>query len=156
MAETAAPRPGWTVPASCALAVAGLGSSGYLTWTHFTDPATLSCPSTGVVDCVKVTTSAWAEIAGVPVAVLGLVFFVAMLALCVPRAWRSDRPYLAHGRLVLAVAGVIGVVYLVAAELLAVRAVCLWCTAVHVVAFGLFVVVLADYVRVREPLPARP
>jgi uncharacterized membrane protein len=39
------------------------------------------------------------------------------------------------------------VLYLVAVELLVVRAICLWCTAVHVVTFGLFLAVLSAFLQ---------
>ena len=57
----------------------GLLVSAYLTFEHFTANATLACSIGGVVDCAKVTTSAWSTFMGVPVALLGLVFFVVTL-----------------------------------------------------------------------------
>ena len=65
-----------------------------------------------------------------PVAVLGLVFFVAMVALCSPWAWQ--RRALDRVRVAAAIVGVLSVFYLVWAELFEVGAICLWCTAVHV------------------------
>jgi uncharacterized membrane protein len=78
---------------------------------------------------------------GVPVAFLGLAFFLAMVAARLPGSWRRTTPAVRRGRVALAVAGVGFVVYLIFAELFLLDAVCLWCTAVHVVAFGLFGVV---------------
>jgi uncharacterized membrane protein len=114
----------------------GLVLSAYLTVEHWRSPATLACPATATVNCARVTTSEQSILLGVPVAVLGVAFFAAMLALCLPAAWRSRR--LDRVRLGLAAVGVAFVVYLVFAELFLVNALCLWCTAVHVVAVGLF------------------
>ena len=69
-------RPAWLAPTTVVLSVAGLLVSAYLSYEHFTDNATLACTIGGVVDCAKVTTSAWRTFMGVPVALLGLVFFV--------------------------------------------------------------------------------
>jgi uncharacterized membrane protein len=106
---------------------------------HFTDPVSLACPATSVLNCARVTTSPSASLFGIPVALLGLVFFAAMLVLCLPRAWRDPR--LARLRLGLAGTGVAFVIYLVYAELFLVNAICLWCTVVHAIAVALFAVI---------------
>ena len=126
--------------ASFVIALLGLAVSVYLTVEHFTSSATLACPETGTINCQKVTTSSWSHIGPVPVAVLGLVFFVAMAALCSPPAWR--RPVLSPLRLAGAVVGVLAALGLVWVELFQVDAICLWCTAVHVCALALLVTVL--------------
>jgi uncharacterized membrane protein len=138
---TATPVPRWTVLSSLALSVAGLGVAGYLTVEHYTAGTTLACPDTGVINCQKVTSSAESVIAGIPVAVLGVVFFAAMLALTVPAAWRSPSAWLGRARLASVAIGVVSVVYLVYLELLVVDAICLWCTTVHVLTVALFAVV---------------
>lgn len=144
MADTA-PRPGpaaedrrlgaAAVSAVC-FAALGLAASGYLTVEHFTASATLACPETGTINCAKVTTSAWSQLAGIPVAVLGLAYFAVMTALTAPPA--IHRRALDRTRVVAAGAGVAMVVYLIWAELFRVNAICLWCTAVHISALALF------------------
>lgn len=151
MADAAPPR--WAAAATLPAAVAALGVSAYLAWAHYVEPTALSCPDTGVVNCTKVTTSPQSMVLGVPVAVIGVMFFVAMSALCTPVAWRSRRREVALGRLAGAVTGVATVCYLVAVEALVVHAICLWCTAVHVLAFGLFVGVLAAHLHVPVEQP---
>jgi uncharacterized membrane protein len=138
-AETTVPR--WAPPAAAGLSLAGLGLSVYLTVEHFAAPGTLACPANATVDCGRVTTSAQSTLLGVPVAVLGVVFFLAMTLACLPVAWRRAEPWLRTARVAMAGAGVAFVLYLVFAELFLVDAICLWCTVVHVLAFGLFGVV---------------
>jgi uncharacterized membrane protein len=106
----------------------------------------LACPDTGAVNCAKVTTSSQSEIFGVlPVADIGLAYFVVLTALCTPWAWRSARPELRWARLVAVAAGVGMVVYLLYAELFQIDAICIYCTVVHAVTVGLFAaVVMAD------------
>lgn len=137
--------PRWLVPASLGLSIAGLVAASYLTFEHFTAGATLACPETATFNCAKVTSSRYSEVAGVPVAVLGLLFFVAMTVLCSPPAWRalgSTGRLLSLARVAGVAAGVVSVVYLVWAELFGVGSLCLWCTGVHVITVALFGVVL--------------
>jgi uncharacterized membrane protein len=114
------------------LSIAGAGISAYLTYEHYSGSASLACPDTGTVDCLKVTTSSYAAVLGVPVALLGLLFFVAMTLLCLPQAWRAPLPWLPRLRAVALLGGAAFVLYLVWAELFRLDAICLWCTAVHV------------------------
>jgi uncharacterized membrane protein len=136
------PVPAWVIRTSAILIVVGLAIATYLTVTHFTTHVRLACSSSGVIDCAKVTTSPQSYILGIPVAVLGLVFFVAYAGLCAPAAWRSPEPLVRYARLAWAIGGVATVVYLIYAELFEIDAVCLWCSAVHLVTIALFVVVV--------------
>ena len=134
----AAPR--WIAPAALTAAAAGLAVSAYLTIAHYTQTVTLACPATATINCEKVTSSPQSELLGIPVAVLGLVFFAAMAALAVPAAWRPGRPRLRAVRLGVAALGVCFVARLVYAELFEIDAICLWCTVVHVLAVALFAI----------------
>ncbi len=138
--------PGWVPATTTALSLLGLAVSAYLTVEHFSSGTTLACPDTGAINCVKVTASSYSKLFGVPVALLGLLFFVAMVPLSLPVAWRSRHAGVARLRLLLACVGVLFVLYLVWAELFPIGAICLWCTVVHVVTvtlFGIVVVVAA-------------
>lgn len=135
-------RPVWLAPLSLVLAIAGLGVSIYLTFEHFTANATLACSIGGAVDCAKVTTSAWSTFLGVPVALLGLFFFVVTAALCLPQVWRRPEGWLDAVRMGWLTVGLGMVLYLVWAELYRIHAICLWCTAVHVATFLLWITVL--------------
>lgn len=141
---TVAPRerPGWLMPTSLVLVGIGLLTSIYLTYEHFTDNATLACTANGVVDCVKVTTSQWSTLFGIPVAVLGLGFFVVLLGLCWPSVWRRREAWLDWARLGWLTVGLAMVVYLVWAEVVKIQAICLWCTVVHATTFLLWIVVM--------------
>jgi uncharacterized membrane protein len=143
--------PGW-LPVTClALAVAGLVVAGYLTTEHYTASTTLACPETGVINCQKVTSSTQSAVAGVPVALLGVLFFAAMVPACAGVAWRAPQPLLRWGRVAFAVAGVGFVGYLVYAELFVLDAVCLWCTAVHAITLALFAVIVVGTALVEPP-----
>lgn len=136
---------GW---AAFFLSLTGFGDSLYLTIDHFTGTLPV-CSANGVIDCAKVTTSAQSEVFGIfPVALLGLLFFTAMVVLNVPPLWhRGGRlgPLLLWGRLAAVIVGIGMVIYLVSAELFSIKAICLWCTGVHVVTFLLFLLVVATF-----------
>jgi uncharacterized membrane protein len=147
---TQAPR--WARVTALLLSVAGLLVSAYLTVEHYSSSTTLACPETGVVNCVKVTTSGYSTLVGVPVALLGLLFFAAMTVLCTPAAWRASNPWVGRVRLAGSVGGVVMVAYLVWAELFRIDAVCLWCTVVHALTVALFaVLVLGAALRPIDP-----
>jgi uncharacterized membrane protein len=137
--EWAPPR--WASPTALLLSLGGLSVSMYLTVAHYGSGITLACPDSGVINCQKVTTSPQSVILGVPVAVLGIMFFAAMLLINSPRAWRQPGALIRLTRLGLAISGVGFVVYLVYTELFTIHAICLWCTSAHILAFLLFVVV---------------
>jgi uncharacterized membrane protein len=133
-------RPRW--PAAIGLTLSGLGFAvtGYLTYEHYTSSTSLTCPAGGgAVNCLKVTTSIYSRIDGVPVVVLGLVFFAVMAVLQTPWAWRRDQRELRAVRVLWAAVGVATALWLIYAELFRIDAVCLWCTAVHVLSLLLFI-----------------
>jgi len=136
------PVAGWVAPLTTGLTLAGTAVSAYLTIAHYADSDLLVCADTGSVSCGAVTTSAQSMLLGIPVALLGLVWFVAMVGLCLPPAWRASQPMVHQARLAAAVAGMGFVLWLIYAELIIVGAICLWCTVAHVLAFGLFAVVV--------------
>ncbi len=152
MADTAGDVPvrepaTWRVVASFLLSLVGLGISVYLTIDHFAK-IPLVCSDKGLINCTKVTTSAqsyfppfsgWPH---VPVALLGLCFYVVMVAVNSPMAWRAADRRVHLARLVLMAVGMAFALYLVACELLVIGNICLWCTSVHFVTFLLFVLVM--------------
>ena len=135
--------PPWVQWTALGLSLAGLGVSIYLTIIHFTSPKLLLCSANGAINCEKVLTSPESMVFGVfPVAVLGLAFYVFMVAINSPWAWRSRLPVIWWARLAGAVAGMGFVLYLIYVELVQVGNICLWCTSVHVITFLLFVLLV--------------
>jgi uncharacterized membrane protein len=137
--------PKWVTISSLVLALAGLAVAGYLTIAHYTSSSILACSSSGLVNCELVTTSAQSKFLGIPVALLGLIWFVGMTALCLPAAWSSTDRRVHQVRLLAAVLGIGFVLWLIYAELIIIGAICLWCTVVHVIAFGLFAISVWAY-----------
>jgi len=156
-AEPAGP-PAWLRWTTFALAILGLAVSAYLTYTHYNDSALAGCTETsGAINCGKVTTSSQSIVFGIPVAVLGLAFYVFLVAIMSPYAWRSGRREVALVRLASLVVGIGFVLYLLYAELFQIDAICLYCTSVHVITFLLFVLTgLAVAIWGLTPRPAVP
>jgi uncharacterized membrane protein len=137
--------PLWLQLVSLVLALGGLGVSIYETYAHFNGSHLLGCSGTGAIDCTKVITSPQSMVFGViPVAILGLLFYVFVVAIMTPWAWRMQRREIAWLRLGSMVVGMGFVLYLVYAELYQIGSICLYCTAVHVITFLLFVTVLVS------------
>jgi uncharacterized membrane protein len=130
--------PLWMQLTTFALALAGLGVSIYLTIAHFTEAPLAGCSESGLVNCTKVTTSPQSYVFGIPVAVLGLAFYVAAVVLMSPWAWRSARREIYLIRLASLVIGIGFVLYLLYAELFIIGSICLYCTSVHAITFLLF------------------
>ncbi|MGD0312812.1 MAG: vitamin K epoxide reductase family protein [Acidimicrobiales bacterium] len=139
--STSVPTLRWQPLATLAFSVAGLGIATYLTITHF-DKVALICSDNGAINCAKVTSSPQSVILGIPVAMLGLIFFVPMIALCLPAAWRSADRRIHLARLILSIVGVGTIIYLITAEFFIIKAICLWCSGVHVITFILFVIIV--------------
>ncbi len=146
----------WLPVASVPLSLAGVGVSTYLTLAHYTTASILACHGTGLVDCAAVTTSPQSMVFGIPVAVLGLGWFVAMSVLSLPAAWRSSWAWVAPARLALVVGGMGFVLYLVYAELLVLHHICLWCTSVHALTFVLFMLVAVGTAQSSQGLRPEP
>jgi uncharacterized membrane protein len=133
----------WLQLTTFALALAGLGVSIYLTIAHFTESTLAGCSETkGLVNCTKVTTSAQSYVFGIPVAVLGLAFYLFAVAVMSPWAWRAARREIHLVRIASLVVGIGFVLYLLYAELFIIGSICLYCTSVHVITFLLFVLTM--------------
>jgi uncharacterized membrane protein len=147
------PAKRWPAVLGLLICLAGLGVAAYLTWAHYHPTLQLACPENSVLNCEAVTTSAYSKILGIPVALLGLLFFAGMLPLQLPVAWRSPHPYVRMARLGGAIVGVAMIVWLIYAELFGVGKICIYCTSVHILTFLLFVVVVLGTIAT-SPEPA--
>ena len=102
------------------LTSAGLGIAGYLTYVHYAgiDPV---CTAGG--SCEKVQTSVYSELAGVPVALIGLLGYVSILGLLIAREGERTR----FAMMALTLVGFAFSAYLTYRELYSIHAICEWC-----------------------------
>jgi uncharacterized membrane protein len=129
----------WQPAATLILSIIGLVGSVYLTISHFDTHILLVCPDKG--SCNKILTSNTSHFLGIPVPILGLAYFVPMTLLCLPAAWRTAERRVHLARLILSILGVGMIIYLFIEELFIIKALCLWCSAIHLVGFVLFVII---------------
>jgi uncharacterized membrane protein len=102
------------------LSLVGLLLSAYLTWSHLRGVAPVCVGDSG--GCETVQTSRYSEILGVPVAVLGLAGYAALLF----STFLSREGAVFFG-LFVALVGVLFSGYLTWLELFVIRVVCQWC-----------------------------
>jgi uncharacterized membrane protein len=121
-------RPEWLV---IALAAAGVIVSAYLGWLKLRGGNALLCEAGGGCDIVQ--SSRYAAILGIPTALWGTLFYVAVGALAA--VGLTARRWL--GAFLLAAAGAAFSVYLTAISLFAIGAACVYCLASLVIALAL-------------------
>lgn len=121
------------------LALAGAGIAAYLTYAKYAD-ATIVCSTGG---CETVQSSEYADLLGVPVAVLGLIGYLAILA----TAFSAGETARVAGA-ALALGGLAFSIYLVVVQVFAVEAYCVWCLASDVV---MLLLAAAATARLRQP-----
>lgn len=110
----------------------GIAISGYLTTVHYSD-VPLVCNSSSVVNCEQVLTSSYAEIAGIPWSLGGIVWFAVVGALAgVTLLRRTEPAWLQLAQVGWSVLGLVTMVYLIGVEVLKVDRICLWCSVLHV------------------------
>ena len=105
--------------ASIAVGLAGVGIAGYLTVVHFAGGEPVCAIAHG---CATVQKSAYAKLAGVPVALLGLLGYVAILA-ALARDGERERTAAAF----LSLAGFGFSAWLTYVEVAELDAICIWC-----------------------------
>lgn len=108
------------------VSAAGLVDAAYLLSDVFYPTISYICPSAGLLDCVRVTQTAFSRIFGIPVALLAVLWFASFVVLA---AWRPS--FQEYVLLPLWISGLLFVVYLVGVEAFLVHAICLYCTVAH-------------------------
>jgi len=105
--------------ASIAVGLAGLGIASYLAIVHYAGGEAVCAIAHG---CATVQKSTYAELAGVPVALLGLLGYVAILA-ALARDGERERAAAAF----LSLAGLGFSAWLTYVEVVKLDAICIWC-----------------------------
>ena len=128
--------------AVAALALVGAGIAAYLTYAKYAD-ATIACATGG---CETVQSSEYAEVLELPVPVLGLLGYLAILA----TAFSAGETARLAGA-VLALGGLLFSGYHVVVQIVAVGAFCQWCLASDLV---MLLLAAATVARLRAAQPA--
>lgn len=135
-----------------ALSLVGLAFAGASTWVHYrtlVDPAYVSpCDVSATFNCTQVYLSRFGAVAGVPVAIGGLIWF-GLTTLIAAFARPGEGPSVAAGYLlVLGVIGLVTIAYLAYASFVVLGTGCLLCMGTYACVIGIFVATLMS-----RPMP---
>jgi uncharacterized membrane protein len=128
------------------LSLVGLFVSAYLYLYKIGRIGTLACGAGG---CETVQTSVWSRVAGVEVALIGVVGYALMLgvALAGLRPALTARRWPVQVLAALAGGGVLFTIYLTYLELFVIHAICRWCVGSAVIIVALFALALLELRR---------
>src|SRR3989304_38300 len=127
------------------LAIAGIIVSAWLTWHHYgvnyLSGAGDWCDVNALFNCDVIAQSAHSQILGIPVAVIGLLWFSAVLAfpLFVKVLGQKKATLALMGWSIL---GTIGIGLFVYIEIFAIKVICLGCTLAHIIGLAILAVSL--------------
>ena len=137
------------------LGAIGLGVAAYLTYVHY---AGIKPACTAGESCTKVQTSVYSELAGVPVALMGLLGYIAIMASLLAPVSESSR----LATMALTFVGFAFSAYLTYRELFSIHAICEWCAASAVILTVMMLLSLWRFLRGEDSppgpsaTPARP
>ena len=141
-------------------AILGLGASAEASRVHYnllTDPSYApTCDVSSTVNCTNAYASAYGSFFGVPTAVLGVWFFLAVLVvLALTSASRASRVHAANYVLAMSAIGLLVVGYLGYASLAILGTVCLLCVTTYIAVVALFGAAVTATRESMSVLPAR-
>ncbi len=147
-------RTGWL----SAFALLGMVASSASAWVHYrilNDPTYASfCDVNATFSCTEAYSSRFGSIAGVPVALFGVLFFAFVLGLTVLCSRSSTaRSNLAGYLFAVSTIGLAVVLYLAYASFVILKAVCVLCVGTYVAVIGLF---LLSGAATRYPMTSLP
>ncbi|MGH2916462.1 MAG: vitamin K epoxide reductase family protein [Solirubrobacteraceae bacterium] len=131
------------------LAALGIALTVYLTIVHY---AGLKPACTAGQSCIKVQTSQWSELAGVPVALIGLIGYILIFATLLP----GDREELRLATLGLTIVGFGFSAYLTYREGHSIHAYCEECLTSAGFMTALMLASIYRYLTAADPLSAPP
>jgi uncharacterized membrane protein len=132
-----------------ALVLLGLAVASYLTYVHY---AGIKPACTAGESCTKVQTSVYSKLAGVPVALIGLLGYVAILGSLLVRESETSR----LATMCLTLVGFGFSAYLTYRELFSIHAICEWCASSAVIMTLLVGLATWRFLRGDQPSPAAP
>lgn len=133
----------WLIRILCVL---GLGVSGYLTATHLADTDPYCGSAHG---CSDVQNSVYSEVAGVPVAAIGMIGYAVLLILSLLRGRLESNPeiYLPVLSFGAALIGVLYSGYLTYLEASVIGAWCYWCLTSALIITAIWILSIVDLWR---------
>ena len=153
-------RAHWLLAGIVGMALIGLGISIYLTVVHYTK-VPLACTNTSLINCQNVVTSHYSVVpfTKIPITIPGMLWFVVSGAIAGASLWAFaqgavESARLRQAQLLWGALGLLYVLYLVYAEIVLVRNICEWCTAVHILTLLTFLAAFYRFQHDGDPQPA--
>lgn len=136
----------WLVPL---LALVGLGVASYLAYVEVNQVSAVCGP---IGECNIVQSSSYAKLFGIPIAVLGVLSYVAILLLWFGQRYLPARTssWCSLGLVLLTIFGTLFSIYLTLLEIFVIEAVCLWCLSSAVLTTLIMLLVTKD-IKGRSP-----
>jgi len=141
------------------LSVIGIGIALYLTSVHY-ETAPLLCSTSGFIDCGRVINSAYSLIplTDISITIPGLFWSIIMGIIALVLALGISpfhRLLLERIQVWVEIPAALAVLYLLYAEIVLLHAICVWCTAFHVVIICTFGLSLISYTILPRKQKAR-
>lgn len=137
------------------LGLAGLGVSSYLTYVHY---ALIEPVCVFSAKCDEVLASPYAQMWGVPLALLGMIMYAVVIALNL-LLWRRDSAWehpIALGIYGVTLTGMVFTGYLYYLEIFVLHAFCSWCIISSIILAIIFVISIINFVRTKRRLENAP
>jgi len=115
------------------LILLGLADSIFLTWEHYA-LTSVGCPVSPWINCLAVTSSKYSEIFGIPLAILGVVYYMFLSFFLI----KSKGKIFKHFFLIISSFGVLFSLYLTYIQAFEIRLFCLYCLASAIISFLIF------------------
>ena len=112
------------------LILLGLADSVFLTWEHYA-LTSVGCPVSPWINCLAVTSSKYSEIFGIPLALLGSIYYVFLFFFLT----KSKEKMFKHFFLITSSFGVLFSIYLIYVQAFAIGLFCLYCLISSVISF---------------------
>jgi uncharacterized membrane protein len=138
------------------LSLVGFGLSGYLTYVHFNIDEGV-CPVGG--QCFDVWESEYSSILGIPVALIGLVGYIAIFVLSFLRLYYPDLSFVDNFPTYIFAFTVIGAafsIYLTAIEIFVIQAICDFCFSAFLVIIAILGLITYGVLGGAKELPKEP
>lgn len=145
---------GWVRWLVVLLALVATADAGYLTWQSFTKGAVAGCGPESHGDCDEVLSSRWSRVAGVPVALGGLLCYGTILGLALAAGTRTfnENAWLGTAILAASLLALFAGTWFTGLQLLALGKLCYYCLAIHLC--GMITALLVVWAAIQGRPPA--
>lgn len=130
-------------------AAAGILDASYLAYEHFSPTTSVICPPTVWADCGRVLSSPYATPFGVPLALIGIIYYSSIFSIALDYL-RSKKRILLNYLVFITIGGFLASTYFVFLQLFVIKAICLYCMLSALTSTLLFLAVQIFFPKARK------